>query len=561
MGALLEVTDEILLQEVPTDAYQYVARKTATDLRNHVGMLKTYYAKFDKTSNPKQKAVDQLLSDPDFFKSRGYRIQYINQTGSVRSGKSVMSIAKPLELLHRYPGSKWLMMRRTNAQMMGSIFAQTVELLKKYDVPYKKRNPSQSGPGEITLPNGSQFIFISTESVVLDSEADNARGLGSFEFVGATLEEVDTLHKEAVDTVPQRLSQDTGCPFIIFYNSNPTRKDHWFYKMFHERANLPHPEDYHEFHFTIYDNLMHLKEGYLESLLAYCADKPGLANRMIRGIWGPEIRGNPIYGSHFNRERHVAKTSFLERWTRDGLWRDGDVCLGWDFGWRHPALVVFQDVHIGLFRQIRILAAWLGDEIDIGTFCQHFWTELRLLLPGANFRSYGDPQGENKDPRGVSRLNAFDVIENITGLRTNSVSSDPKGGVGLIVNLLGKQANHPVTTLSEPDIIVEPNPYYTGDICSMFEVGYAQSDKATGGKFKPVDDDYFIHIADALRYGVVNRRGLPANGSLGNLLQGNTSGLVSRIPGATHYSNEVLDIDAVLSAEEVEGYRTAHYNL
>lgn len=556
------VTEEVQLTELPTSSWSYVARKLSTDLRNHVSMMETYYLKVDKHSNPKQALIDGMLNDPTFFSSRGGRIQYICQRGSVRSGKSVMSILKPLELLHKYPGSKWLMMRRTNSQLMGSIFTQTCELLRKFRVPFTSKNPSMSGPGIVKLPNGSMFVFISSESVVLSTETDNARGLGSFEFAGATLEEADTLHKEAVDTVPLRISQQTGCPWIIFYNVNPTRKDHWICKMFQEVEDNPHPEDYHEIQFTLWDNQAHLKPGYIDSVMAMYHNKPALLRRMVYGEWGPEANGSPYFADYFSRERHISKESFIDTWEQKSRWRDGDVVLGWDFGWRHPALVVWQDVNLnnGYFRQVRVLACWLGDEVSLGAFARYCYTQLRLMLPGANFVSYGDPQGKNKDPRGVSPLNAFDVVRAETGLHTLCCPSDPQGSTELIIDMFQRQREYKRLG-SQPDIIIEPNPFYTGDFVSMIEAGYAQADKSAKGAFKPIDDDYFIHIAHAWIYGVSNRRNRLETVNRGGTLNrgGLAGGVAPRVPGSGHYYNEYLDPYEVLGQEELDNYRTAVY--
>lgn len=531
--------------------------KFSAALRDHVSMLDYYYKNIDKRSNPMQATVDALLDDPDLWKRTKGRIQHICQRGSVRSGKSFLSIAKPTEWLHKFPGTEWLCMRRTNAQLVGSMFAQIKKFCSDFRIPHTHRLPSMNGPGEIRFPNLSKFVFWSSESVVLTSDSDNARGLGSMEFGGATLEEADTLHKQAVDTVPQRISQQTGCPPVVFYNVNPTRKDHWIHKMFRDRKDLPHPEDFHEFKFTLLDNECHLPPGFVESQKVACAANPGLYRRFILGEWGPEALGDPIYAPYFNRDRHIAKTSFIERWGRDKLYKDGDVCLCWDFGYKHPALVVFQDVRIGTFQQIRILGAWVGDSVTLGPFARYILTQLRILLVGANYVSYGDPQGRNRDPRGVTNVTAFDVIRAETGLNTISSKSDEQAGVDLIIDLLGRQTNHKILG-NQAEFVVEPNEYFTGDFVAMLEVGFCQSEKTTTDKLKPVNDQYYIHMADALRYGVIHRRNVVRSGhsQLPNFgeREGYTPLLLPRHMGADHYVQEFVE-----DTEDFLGLSVAHY--
>lgn len=573
--------EEIQLQEIPKDGFEFIARITVSKFREHVGMLETYYEKVDKHSNPQQRAVDTLLDDPLFWESRQGRLQHFCMRGAVRSGKSYLSIIKPMEWLHKFPGTKWLCMRRTNAQLVGSMFVQIKEILTKFRVPFKDRLPSMSGPGEIRFNNGSSFVFWSSETVVIDAKADSARGLGSMEFAGATLEEADTLHKAAVDTVPQRISQQSGCPPVIFYNINPTPKNHWIAVKFRKKDGIEFPEDFHEYKFTLIDNEMHLRPGFVDSVKAACASNPAMYKRNVLGEWGPEMLGDPIYGPYFSKQRHIAPTSFIDRWAEDQLYRDGDVCLCWDFGFKHPALVVFQDVNIGNFRQIRVLGAFLGDSVTLGAFCSYIYTILRINLPNAHFVSYGDPQGRNKDPRGVVNLNAFDVIEQETGLKTQASKTDEVAGIDLIINLLGRQVNHK-TLGNQPEIIIEPNEYWTGLFVEMLELGFCQSD-TTGkeDKYKPVEDQQYIHVADAWRYGVVHRRAIKQGvivslGTMGGGMLGIDGGLVGGLQtpfGRTNYqpvSNrqqydsfylgpELLEYG--MNGREPELFQRAHYGL
>lgn len=506
-------SEQVQLVQLPDSGWAFITRKMATALRESVEMMDYYYKHVDKHSNPMQNRVDMLLDDPDFWARRGGRIQHIVQRGAVRSGKSYLSICKPTEWLQKHPRTKWLCMRRTNAQLVGSLFNQIQEFCRRFRIPHTSRLPSMTGPGEIRFPNKSAFIFISSESVVLDPTSDNARGLGSMEFGGATLEEADTLHEQVVDTVPQRLSQKTGCPRAIFYNLNPTHKSHWLPKKLEKGKKALHPEDFHDFHFTLLDNIAHLDPGFVESMKNSVSANPALYKRFVLGEWGPDIIGTPIYGPYFNRDRHISPESFIETWHEKQRWLDGDVCLCWDFGFKHPALVVFQDVKYESFQQIRVLGCWLGDETTIGPLARYCINLLRPLLIGATYCSYGDPQGRNADPRGVTQLNAFDVLRAETGLNTVASKTDEQAGVDLIIDLLNRQQNHKDLG-SQPELIIEPNEFYTGDFIAMMETGFANQKEAGGADvLKPVNDKYYIHLADAFRYGVVHRR-QPGRGNL-----------------------------------------------
>src|SRR5262249_29449647 len=133
-----------------------------------------------------------------------------------------------------YPGAKWLVMRRTHGQIMGSIWEQINDFNRQYHIPVARIRASKSqGPPEIVYPNGSKWVFWSSESVVDRTGGDTARGLGGTQYSGCTLEEPDRIHKEAVDTIPNRLREKSGVQTrVIFYSANPTPEGHWLHRMF-----------------------------------------------------------------------------------------------------------------------------------------------------------------------------------------------------------------------------------------------------------------------------------------------------------------------------------------
>ena len=390
---------QIVLTELPRDGFGFVCRELINRIEQHNNMMKTFYAKFDMTKNLKQLAVYQTLADPMLPIRNCNRIQHVCLRGSVGSGKSTMGIAWPIMMMHKYPGSTWLGMRRTEATMMASLFETIVKFNEMFDIPYKTKQKSSSGPAEIRYPNGSKWVFWSSESVVESTSADNARGLGSMEYSGAVIEEADTVHKEAIDTIPQRCRENSGVPFpTIFYILNPTQDTHYLAQMFQNRHLNDHPEDYHDFKSTMYDNAYWLPPGYIESQEARYKNNPALYRRMVLGEWGPELKGTPIFGRYYDPKIHVAKKSFIDRWQKDSLWMDGDVCLCWDFGFVHPCLVVFQDVRKGDFQQLRFLYCHLGHNITLGSFAGLVLNEVKLLFPGANYMCYADDAGKQKDP-------------------------------------------------------------------------------------------------------------------------------------------------------------------
>lgn len=498
-------------QEVPRDSRAFLCHGLARRMKAASSMSRLYFQKFDWTKNKKQLLMKNLLLNPP-----SNQIQHVLLKGSVGSGKSTAIIAWAFEnVLNRYPGSKWLVMRRTHGQIMGSIWEQINDFNRDYGIPVERiRSSKSAGPPEIVYPNGSKWVFWSSESVVDRIGGDTARGLGGTQYSGCTLEEPDRIHVEAINTIPNRLREKSGVQTrVIFYSANPTPVGHWLHRKFEGDSNTKPTENMHSITMTMWDNIAWLPDGYIESQQEAYRDQPGLYRRMVLGQWGPELKGRPYYTNYFNREFHVSKISFIATWKEAERWKDGPVCLCWDFGQARPALVVFQDVSIGeTFRQIRVLAGFLGDHVTLRIFAKYYLDEIYKLLPGAEFLTYCDPAGKQNDPRGVTQETAIDVLRSLQ-LNPNFKKSEIKGGVDLIIKLLQETINHRLLGM-QPAIIIEPNPLYTEDIVDMFDIGYAQEEETAKGEFKPHHDQYYIHLADAFRYGVIHRRRLDESNNL-----------------------------------------------
>ena len=494
---------KISLQELPDNSLSFACLELAELLESQMTQSKGYYEKFSWTANKKQHAFYLFLQNPITR-----NIQHFGLRGAVGSGKSITAIAWFTEQLLKYPGMSVLAMRRTHAEVVASIYTQIKKFNMEYGIPARYKESKSSGPPEITFLNGSKWVFWSSESVVESTTTDTARGLGSTEYSGAFLEEADMIHEEAINTISQRLRQRSGVPVrLIAYVYNPPPETHWLYKKFMgDKESVPEAakDDYHELHFTMEDNRENLPPGWIESQYAELRNRPALFKRMILGEYGPMMKGEPIYGKYFDHQLHIAKSSFIASWEKQQLYKDGPVCVNFDFGFVTPCITVFQDVQIGTFQQIRIFASWLGKNITLRPFAKYYKDIIDRLFPMAEIECYCDPAGKQADGRGVTKENALDVLRSV-GFNPRSKPSDVAAGVDLIIELLSGVTKHKVMGL-QPNIIVEPNLKYSSDIIMMLESGFTQDPKSS--KFKPYDDDHFIHVSDSLRYGIIHRRSL-----------------------------------------------------
>lgn len=501
---------KIKFQQLPKDPFAFACLELEQAIDSVLTANRQYYEKFRWDLNLKQLAFKNFLKQP-----LTGNIQHLALSGSVGAGKSTAPIAWFYEQMDAYPGTTILVMRRTHGQMIGSIYKQIMDFHSDYGIQIASCRESATPYAEIVYKNGSSWVFHSSQAVMENQgSSDTARGLGSTQYSGALLEEADMIHLAAVDTVPQRLRQKSGVPVrLIAYIYNPTDENHWIHKRFKLKDGIaPGTEnDYWHMKFTMEDNRRNLAPNYIENMYALYRNKPALFRRMILGEPGPIIMGEPIYGGYFDRRIHVASESFIDNWAARKHWEDGPVCLCFDFGFRHPVMIVLQDAKVGKFQQLRVLAAFKGDHITLKPFTEFYLNVIKPLLPNAEYLTYGDPAGKNKDARGVTADDAFDVLKSL-GLDPRSNKTKEEVGVDLIIDLLKKIEPHKVLG-PQPAIVVDLNTCYTQDIIDMFEIGFCQNRESKGGKFDPVDDDNYIHFADAIRYGVTNRRSVKRHAS------------------------------------------------
>lgn len=495
---------EVRLSDIPKDPWDFYLQRWTEFLRNSMAMTRTFYRNFDWTKNPKQQFLYDLCSNPP-----SNRQQHILLMGSVGSGKSIGAHAWALKTLDEYPGATWLGLRNTHDEILTSIHMQIRKFLDKYEVPFE----SGLQPAYIALPNGSRWAFWSANAVVATNTTDVAKGLGSTEFSGATLEEADSIMQAAVDTVPNRLREPSGVPNrILFYPVNPPSDSHWLMRMFDQQMR-DNPEDYHKIHMTMEDNRPWLVDGFIESQYARFAHSPALFRRMILGLPGPEQRGDPIFGDVFSRKFHVyqrdngdgtKRPSIIDRWTAEKMWTLGPICLCWDFGWNHPALVVFQDRDYGRFDQIVVLGAWLGDRELLKLFARYILGRVYQMLPNAEYLCFCDPAGAQKSNQGVTDETAVDVLESL-GLRPKYRKSDVEYGINLVADLLASNYTFGRAGV-QPLFLIDDNDF-TQDIIDGFEIGYVQDPRGQlEDVVRPLKDGKYDHLMDALRYGTIHRR-------------------------------------------------------
>lgn len=420
--------------------------------------------------------------------------------GSVGSGKTWTAFGELTQVLVDFPGATVLGVRRTYNEIEDALYSVACNFFDKYDIPYSTNKKLVT----LYLKNGSTFRMRSAEKTAT-GRSDKADHLGGTEYSAAVIDEADEVPEEFAKTVAGRMRQKVGVERkVIFYICNPPSKDHWLYEWFFGEGNKLGPDDprsrYRAVHMPVEANVEHVGQAYIDSIHQDYAENPALYKRMVRGEFGPAVRGYPIFSKYFDRDIHVAKTEIWRNWNRDlPLQR----C--WDFGWRRPALVVFQDdTDIG---QIRVFRAILGDKILLDSFADRWVSQFHKDFPGAKWEDFCDPAGKARDDRSLQT--SIDILRG-KGIRPKYRRTAIEYGL----NIIGEQLSMfiPYRKGPVPAMIIDPQ---CKVLIDAFEYGYCQEKaRSDGGTFeedakrpiKAVKDGYYEHCMDALRYGMIFKR-------------------------------------------------------
>jgi len=191
--------------------------------------------------------------------------------------------------------------------------------------------------------------------------------------------------------------------------------------------------------------------------------------------------GLPAFKPPFRVEHHVSPVHIVADPTRP-------VERGWDFGFRHPALVWTQRAVNG---QWLILREYLAENVLLAQFVREGVRMSKEIAPGATFEDYCDPSGVNRRDAGISSvqvLNEHGIYPR--NLRRKAQKVPLVESVKLIRrNLSLVKINGQV----RPGTLIDPR---CRILIKAFDGTYATSekhpDKFVGGKT--------VHLIDAVRY-------------------------------------------------------------
>lgn len=465
---------------IPTEE-DVVFQELADQIDANLALGKRFYDEF--VPNPKQQELYDLIENSEVPPGEWLHVLVYGSTGS---GKTFGVLSWIVRELLRYPGAGALGVRRTFTELDDTLYGDLYKkVLDRFEIKYTKNDQRML----ITLPNSSFFRFRSNNSLVSSVTKDKADGLGGTAYSIAMLEEADSISEELAQTIPGRMRQASGVRRkVIFYLCNPPSKSHWLYKWFfkgNDPTDLKSP--YRVIKIPVQDNEKHVGSGYIRGIERDYGRNPSLRKRLVDGDFGPDMKGIPIFADSFRREIHVSGKNISLNWNKEV-----PLIRGWDFGYHHPAIVVFQDdPDTG---QIRVFRAIVGEKTLLDSFADRWLSRLEEDFPDAEWKDFVDPAG--------AQVSDKSALTSIDTLRAKGVFPRwRKENIAYGLSILEEQLKQ--LYKGEPALLIDPQ---CEALIEALEVGYCNDKEAMDYEIKPVKDGIYDHIVDAFRYALIHIR-------------------------------------------------------
>lgn len=224
----------------------------------------------------KQQVCMDALINPE-----NTHIKQILYGGAAGSGKSRLIATWLLHNCLNYPESRWLLGRKNLNAIIGSTWVTMKDLMHNYLGLLEEVDYHYNGKDyELNFKNGSMVKFMSLDYKPSDPDYDY---LGSYEFTGAAIDEVQQVTEDCLKAVTTRLrwkNEELDVPAKILMTCNPS--NNWVKKQFYipwRDGNLP---PYRAFiPAELSDNIFASKD-YVENMHALTGQ---MRKRMLESDW------------------------------------------------------------------------------------------------------------------------------------------------------------------------------------------------------------------------------------------------------------------------------------
>lgn len=331
--------------------------------------------------------------------------------GSIRGGKSMAVLSLFLILASKYPGSRYLVVRKSLQRIKDTVLPSFYGIRPESKT---AQDPNQSNSWEWKHTNGSTIKFYA-ENIEKDPELKRFRGL---EYDSVCFEEMDISEKtffigfERCGTWrmnERQASVDKGEPIppqVVIGTSNP--QGGWVKSLIYDpwvRGMLK--PNWHYIPSKVYDN-PYVPQEWIdrqrENLL------PERFEMMVEGDWNINMNDKPFF-NHFDEVKLVA----------DGLEIDPrfPLTLGFDFNY-DPCSVVIGQKKGG--EGLTFLKAYQANGGTEALLHKHLeWVRDGIMRGDFQVEWTGDNNGSRKESS-ARGLTDFIIIENFLGVPASEVS-------------------------------------------------------------------------------------------------------------------------------------------
>lgn len=408
---------------------------------------------------------------------------YINSylCGGLGSGKSRAAAEEFKQILFEYPGACGMIGRKFLPDLKRTAMKTFMDIL-----PTRMIKDFNKTDRLLTLVNNSYTYFLG-----LMDDIENPEKLKSYEYMVSWVEEATEIDRSIHDIVlSRRRFTLKGKPFRLksIFTFNPVGEEHYIFdvgvKNRIDEIDLDMPDgstrrvkfsDWHKS--KTRDNLKNLPASYIAELKATYPPEEWF--RILDGEMGNISRKDAVFKGTFNQSVHVKRLPI-----RPGML----LRTSWDWGFNHPACIVFEICSNG---QYRFLKEYNGDSQDTESFARECLSDMRDRFPQHRLiGNYGDRHGADKKSSGKSD---FDTMRIEFGIVVTGKHTEIIDGLAVMRRYMSRLCSN-----GEPMMLIDPEgcPRFVSALAS----GYRNDPKTDA----PKKDGFYDHVVDVGRYAFVN---------------------------------------------------------
>lgn len=411
----------------------------------------------------------------DFNVDDQYNNFYLAFLGGKGAGKTFAGAAKCIVASYILPNTKGLVTRMYEEDMEDTNKDTLLQICPpELIVDYVKK----ANMLVLKTKDPHSYSIIKFKGLFRRDKRSSNDPLSSQEFTYFWIDEATEVPGKVILNVIQRLRLGTTKVHFGIFTANPPDNRHSLYNFFINQSN-PNRRVYHS---SSRDNKS-LGIGYINAL----DEMPDhMKDSLIEGKWAITYEGIPVF-PEFKQKFHVKhiETDFTQP-----LYRS------WDFGYRHPAVSLYQITKEG---QICVLGTLMGANTHTDEFYRQHMRLLNKYRKEVNQRIY-----DSADVAGT-QISSAPSKTDIEILKENiGVNAIVKYKYWLINNrineirklLLGTVDHQPMFIINDQDNDI---------LIQALLGGYHYADNySPSSREEPVKDGYYDHVMDELGYFIMN---------------------------------------------------------